>query len=272
MIIIKAAYGTFPDISQLIKSLKMYSIVGFGMLEMPLLHPWNLIALTYIVALSITVIPLITKSSSPKDAKVFLVTLLGIASLLYYQGRSHNWNLMPTMVYFFILLAYFADSLTALAVKYKAFYLPLALIVFVLGSSILQVGYSAPALARLLTESDNKAKNLAEQNLILANTRFIRENSHPGEPVLILVKDYYQGLYYGLADRPAAFNPGFIDLFWRTDYNRLLNLLISNVQTKVFFEPDNFTYYDNQIPALLADLYEVQKSNGRVLLLQRKNP
>jgi len=174
------------------------------------------------------------------------------------------------MVYSFILLAYFAESLAALAVKCKAFYLPLALIIFVLGSSFLQIGYSAPALARLLTESDNKAKNLAEQNMILANTRFIRENSHPGERILILVKDYYQGLYYGLADRPAAFNPGFIDLLWREDANRLRTFLITNVQTKVFYEPGNFVFYGDRIPELLSDLYEGVASNGQVLLLRRK--
>jgi hypothetical protein len=63
-------------------------------------------------------------------------------------------------------------------------------------------------------------------------------------------------------------NPGFIDIFLRSDYDRVLAFLAGNREAKVFYTPDSFRPYDNRIPELLAARYRITSGNGSVLLLE----
>lgn len=268
--IIRLFYGSYPQLFEMFNMIKMFSVIGAGMLPMPLLHPWNLIALVYVVGLSYSISAVVNRTYSERTAIVFFVTILGIGMFSYYQGRSHSWNLMHSFVYAFILIGIFADSLQEIAKREKMIYMPLALIVFVIGSSLFQIAYHSAEISRLFFEENNKAANYFEQNEIMRNAQFIKENTAPGEKVLIIARDYYQGLYYDLSHTAAAINPGLQDLFYRSDYDNLLLLLVNNKQIKVFFEPRVFKFYDTKIPMLLSSLYDIEKTNSAMILLKKR--
>jgi hypothetical protein len=266
---IRIAYGSFPDLLAMFNTFRMFSVIGFGMLETPLLHPWNLVALIYLVALLYVMVALLNREVTGRHALVFLLFLLGVGSLFYYQGRSHNWNLLVTSVYAFLLLGMAADALLLMARKEKGFLVPLGMIMFFLSASLFQVAYSSEALAKLVFETDNKARNASRNALLMADAEFIRENSREHDKVLILVEEYSQGVYHGLSGTASAFNPGLIDLFLRSDYDRLLVWLENNRDTRVYYDPRTFRPYDNRILALLSTRYHPGKSNGRIMLLEK---
>ncbi|SNB48119.1 hypothetical protein [Geobacter sp. DSM 9736] len=267
---VKLLYGQYPQIFDMFNMIKIFSGAGGGMLAMPLLHPWNLIALVYVIGLLWSIVAVTTGTCSSRHALIFLVAVLGTGMFSYYQGRSHNWNLMHSCIYTFILMGIYADTLLRIARREVTAYLPAALILFIISGSLFQLLYDSGRISKLFFEKENRAANLPEQHEILRNANFVRENTMPGEKVLIFVKDYYQGLYHGLSGTAAAFNPGLQDLFYRSDYVNLLKFLIRNGSTKVFFEPRSFEYFDAEIPVVLSTFYEVKKSNGAMMLLARK--
>jgi hypothetical protein len=268
LLIIRIVYGAVPDLAGMFTTLRMFSFIGAGMLDMPLLHPWNMVAICFVLGLLYSLTALLTNSSDQRAAKVFMVTMLGIASFSYYEGRSHNWNLLVPLVYAFLLLAIFAECLQDLLVKERLFAVPLFLLVTLLASSLLQVGYGYNEITRLFNERENRYYNRGEQSRINSDAEYIKQTTVAGEKVLILTADHYQALYHGMSHTASIVNPGFIDLFLRSDYDKVLAFLSGNKGTKVFYTPDLFRPYDNRIPELLAARYRVKSGNGSVLLLE----
>ena len=88
---------------------------GFNMVRMKLWHPWVLIALTYGIALVITVKELKflkNENNSEKFNKnifIFILAILGIGVFSYYQGRSHNECFKAVLYPGIMLLGIFLD-------------------------------------------------------------------------------------------------------------------------------------------------------------------
>ncbi len=116
-----ARSGSMPNLSELGFYQSLFYQTGFNMLPMPLLHPWNLVALIYMVALSISACSLLKRlrgEDLSADAgkrswvnMVYFVTVLGAGLFTVYQGRSHNHNLMATFWSAFFLMTLFVDAL-----------------------------------------------------------------------------------------------------------------------------------------------------------------
>ncbi|HEY6008350.1 MAG TPA: hypothetical protein VIU40_08510 [Geobacteraceae bacterium] len=265
---IRACYGAFPELAQMFSSYRVFAGLGLNMLPMPLLHPWNLLALVFFLGLATCLVAVVNGTATPRHALVLLVTLHGIGALMYYQGRSHNWTLLGATTYAFILMAFFAESLRDAARVERWYLVPWALLVFVLSGSACQLAYASADIAALVTEDANKAQNLPEEREIYENARFIRANTEENERVLIITRDYYQSYYYGLSQTVAAVNPGLLDLFWREDYNRIIRFLAFNKGCKVFYEPEAFEFSDRMIHDVLANEYTVRSTNGQVQLLE----
>ncbi len=268
---IRIAYGSFPDLLKIFSTIKVFSIVGAGMLPTPTsFHPWMLVAFVYLIGIAISVYHIMNRSITPRIAIIFLLTTVGVAAFQYYQGRSHNWNLFLSNPWCFILLGIFADDLLLAAKKHKIFIPLLAASVFVLSFSVFQTVYSSNGIADLLSEDKNKAKSAEQQRLIVKNAEEIRREAGEKEKVLILSADYLQGIYYTLSHTVAAINPGFEDLFFKTDIERIISFLIENQSTKVFFDAASFRFSDQRIPALLASFYDIRESGGSILYLVKK--
>jgi hypothetical protein len=268
---IRIFYGAFPDLGLLFSTLKIFSIVGMGMLPTPsTMHPWMLVALIYLIGIAVSVRSIITRSVSPLSSLVFLLTAIGIIAFQYYLGRSHNWNLFCCSPWCFILLTIFADEALTIFKKQGVFFLPVAGLLFVLSFSLFQVTNDYKKIISLMFEREAKEKNKSEQEFILRNVDFIHSITREKETVMIFSINYFQGLYYGLSHTAAAINPGFEDLFLRTDYERILSYIVENKRTKVFFDAATFRFFDQRIPVLLASLYDVRNSGGSILYLVKK--
>jgi len=268
--IIKLFYGSYPDFYKLFMAIKLFAVVGFFMLPMPLLHPWNFIILVYIVGLSYSIAPLITKKYRTRSTAVFLLSITGTGIFSYYQGRSHNWNLAPISFPAFLLLAIFADDLLTICKKNKIFVVPLSIILFVISFSIFQIVSDHRKITALMFETENKFNNIEEQHQIIKNAEFVDFHSEDREKVMIFVAAGYQGLFHSLSKTTASFNPGLMTLSLKSDYHRIISVLAQNKKTKVFYQPNRICYYFKMIPLVLSCFYDIDKTNGEIALLRKK--
>ena len=272
-VLIRIFYGKFPELIGMFTTLKSFAIIGFNMLPMPLTyHPWMLITIVYLFGLLYSITHLINKKITSRSAIVFLITVIGIGSFSYYQGRSHNWYLFSTNPIAFVLLTIFADDLLRMIKTKKIFFIPFSLIIFFLSFSLFQTIYDYKRIINLTSEKENKIQNIGEQKSIIENADFIRSLTTEKEKVLIFTKIRNQGLYFSYSKTASAVNPGFIDLMMKNDYNRILDFLIKNEKSKIFYEPDQFSVYDNNIPSILSSLYDVKKikPNSSLMFLEKK--
>ncbi len=268
-IVVRIFYGVFPDLKLLFSTIKVFSIVGMGMLPTPAsFHPWMLVATVYLIGILVSVRSIVTRKVTPRSALVFLLTSISILSFQYYLGRSHNWNLLSCSPWCFILLTIFADESLTIFKKQRIFLLPFAGLLFVLSFSVFQVVNDSAKIIGLMFETEAKQKNENERALIMKNADFIHSIAHEKERVMIFSIPYYQGLYYGFSHTAAAVNPGLEDLFLKTDYNRILSCIAGDT-SKMFFDAATCRF-SSQIPLLLSSLYDVRQSGGTILYLTRK--
>jgi hypothetical protein len=270
-VFIKIFYGKFPDLFKLFSTIKVFSLIGFNMLPMPpTFHPWMILALTFIIGLLNSIYHIINKNITSRSAIIFLLTITGIQTFSYYEGRSHNWTLIVIYPMAFLLLTIFADDLLKIIKKHKIFILPFALILFILSFSSFQTIYDYKKITDLVYERENKDQDKDENDRIIENGNFIKNLTIEKERILIFSATHYQGLYHSLSKTTSAINPGFTDLFFKSDYERVLSFLIKNEITKIFFEPEAFRFSDTRIPLILSTLYNITETNGKVLFLTKK--
>ena len=272
--LMRLLYGTIPDLSLLFSTLKLYSVLGVAMMPMPLIHPWNLLALTLGGGLLATLPQLLRGEQEERSATLFLLTLLGIGTFSYYQGRSHNWNLLLIEIYAIALWGIFCDRLLNRVEGSRWLYAPLAVLVFILATSLPQLVYASPKLAKLIDDSDNRLTDLPIQEKMERNAAFIERGTVPGEKVEIFSGDFLPGLYHAMAQRGAAFNPSYIDLAWRDDFDRFLIFLRNNSSVKIYYERSDRLPFGpinreagKTVTALLQCCYTPAETNGSMTLL-----
>jgi len=270
---IKLFYGGIPEFGKMFSTFRIFSVVSFNMLPMPTtFHPWMIIALVYLVGLLYFLSAIVRKNITPRSGLVLLLTIAGIGTFAYYQGRSHNWNLFTCSLPAFLLMTLFADDLYVLYKSKKLHAELFALVLFFLAFSVFQVVFDMKRISSLMKETENRNNAEPEERYIEKNARFIRENTVKGEEVFIFTGSLYPALYYDLSETSAVINPGFGDLFLRSDYDRILEGLKKNETAKVFLEPEHFQFYDQKIPVILSALYDIRSVNPDLWLLNKKTP
>lgn len=272
-LIMRLGYGVTPDLRLLFGTMKVFAALGMNMLPMPLIHPWHLVALTFAGGLLATLPPLLDGTQDERSALLFLLTILGIGAFSYYQGRSHNWNLLPVLLYVIPLWGICADRLLAHAAGNRRLFVPLAVLVFVLATSLPQLAHASRSLASLVEEREDYVAHLAVQQRMEASAAFIGRRTVPGEQVQIYTDPAWQGLYHGLTQRGSAFNPSYMDLFWRDDYVRFLNFLHKNATTKIYFDSNSRPAFPpalaNPVMTLFTCCYAKVDSSGPMLELRK---
>jgi hypothetical protein len=273
-VIIRLFYGNFPQLVEMFSTLNGFAVVGANMLPLPSsLHPWMILALVYISGLVYSIGHLAKREVTPHVAFVFLVTVLGIGMFSYYIGRSHNWNLLSCAPPAFLLATILAGDLIPLVKITRWLALPFVLLLFMLSFSFFNTLYDYKNIVSLVYETENKIENSDEQSYIERQAAFIRKNTVENEKVLIFPATPHQALMYDLSGTRSAINPGLMDMFFETEYQRLLTFLAKNKDVKVFFDPLNFWYSDTHIPAILSALYKVDKMEevGGLICLSKRS-
>jgi hypothetical protein len=265
-------YGSIPDMGLLWSTMLVFSKVGFNLLPMALIHPWNVVALIIITGLTFAIAQWHKKAVTPVSSMVLLLSLISLGYVMYFQGRSHSVNLSVSSGFCNLLLTILADELWRAVRKTNVFVLNAAFVVvlFLLSFSAVELVYNADKVVAYVYQEEDKTRQNQEQEFVESNREFILRNTTEGERIQLLTVSKFQGLYFDGNKRKSGFNPGIIDLFLNADLERFQNALADS-SLSVFMEPEIFYYpYMQRSVATVSALYEIKKGNKSMVLLNRR--
>jgi len=278
-LLMKLIYGYFPNLGLFFNYQSIFYICGYAMIPMKIIHPWNLVILTYLVGLAISVKNFFNKQVSPIDKSIFYLSILGIGIFSYFQGRSHDYCIIGVNYPAFLLLGIFIDKILNKDESLNICCFPstkfistmlISFLIFLNLGLIVEV----PLLVGFLKERYVNITAKKSDN-VLANELFLKSNIQPKEKVLILSNS--SDIYYleSKADAPVKV-PGFLELFLQKDYEKVYSFLIKNKTAKVFFDCDNFVLPANpfkyKIIQILQQKYYVTNisQDGTKMILQKR--
>jgi len=216
-------YGTAPDLGLLWSSMLFFGKYGFGLLPMSIIHPWNVIALILILGLVFSISRWVKKTAGPNDEIIFLLTIMSIGILFYFQGRSHNWCLTTSAGFAVLLLTVLTDKLWSVARNTNLYALNALFIlsIYIISFSLCEVVTNPDKLYDLVSQADDRTNDAIEQTVLTMGKEFILRNTLPEQKIHILTIRRYQSLYFDNGKRRSAFNPGIIELFTNKDLERM---------------------------------------------------
>ncbi len=272
--IIYMGYGASPDLSLLFNTMAVFGKIGFNMIPMAFVHPWNIMVLVLILGFVHSISKLFRKTVTPKDGIIFLLSVVGLGFFFYFQGRSHNWSFSSIAGFSIMLLTILGSELWekikasreqmwGLNILFGAFLL-------IISCSFFEVLYSMPRINELTSQEESKEKQADDQKRFDANAELVAKYSTEKEKVLIFSAMQYQGLYFNGNKRVAAFNPGLMDMFALTDLTRM-EQTIRNTTPRIFIEPEGSPYFYMMRPlAAVSALYDVDSFNKNMGVLSKR--
>ena len=226
--------GSFPNYFLFTQYQQVFYISGFAMLPMNLFHPWNIIIIVYIIGLLYAII---NRGNSYIAKIIFLLSVLGFGIFSYYQGRSHDNNLVAVAYPAILLLTIFADiSLTNLQTYGSRLFHNLTFVVmllFILSISICSIGYHFNQYYQH-SERGFTELNDTRPTILSENIKFITATTIKGEKILIL-SGYLNGIYYAESHTESVLNiPSSSEIFLVDDDNKISEFLSNNTDTNVY--------------------------------------
>ncbi len=258
-LIIKLFYGTAPDILQMFSTINVFSNLGFGMLPMPTSwHLWMVIAVVYLIGIIYSVVAIYKQNINSKSSSIFLLTVMGILLFLYYQGRSHNWNLFSINFPFFMLLSIFANDLLKLIRSEKVFHIPFGVVLILISFSIFQIFGSLSKFTSLISSNEDKITNEVFNNGVQFKAKVIDSLTEENEKIALLTGVECQSLLHTMTKTASSINPGYIDLFTNESFDKQIEHLTSRTQ-KIFLDLQFFGFDAPQLMAVLNAQFELKK-------------
>jgi hypothetical protein len=236
-------YGVFPDYRELIRYMQIFYGIGFYMLPMLPLHPWNLVAIVYIAGLVWGSGALINGTVTHRTSVVTFLSLLGIGLFSYYQGRSHNEVLLLCIYPAFMLLTIFADSLLALETGFTTARMAalgcVIFLVFVAGGLYrgLQTLYFGEV--GIVRRYESHRKGIPSE--VMNRAGFIKDRTRRGEEVLIL--SGHSGLFHLVSQTTNPIHiPSVQETVLVEDYQRILSYVDQGPCRKLFIDVWDMAY------------------------------
>jgi uncharacterized membrane protein (UPF0136 family) len=225
--------GFIPDFLQLSSYIQYFYEYGFYMLPMTLFHPWNLVAIIYMIGIVVSLIAMYNRQQSFQNTMIFAISIMGCGLFSYYQGRSHDVVLNYAWYPSFVLLAIFADRWWHQSRDRKItlqFILALVL-VGVMASSIFSVFY----YYKNIIDRTVQRWSADESSSIETRTEFIKNWTFYGEEELFL--SYHSGIYYSTSKTvPVVDIPGPSEAFLIKDQNIIMEHIKSRASDQIFFD------------------------------------
>lgn len=273
VILIKISYGTSPDISMLFGYMLFFAKYGMGLLPMALIHPWHLVVLGILLGFLYSGVNWFHRKVTPKVAIVFMMAIVTLGFFVYYQGRSHNWNLYGVCGFLFLMLTVLGDELWENIKKTRtvSLYVLFSLFLAAISFSFIEITIHLPKMIDLVYQDNEKDQQAKEQEQVNSNTDFILKNSVEGEKIMLFTKAFYDDLYYDGNKRKSAFNPGMEALVLNKDITKM-TCRIRDSSFKVFIEPSLCNYQFLVKPvAVTAATYELTSVNRSMCLLKKRH-
>lgn len=230
-------YGSVPDYAELIRYIKLFYVTGYFMLPMPVLHPWNIVALVYIAGLAWGIGAVVNGNVTDRTTVVTFLSLLGIGLFAYYQGRSHNEVLLLCSYPAFMLVTINSDRLLVRGRGCRtAFCTGMAGVVFlaVVAGGLWRGGLFLLAGPFGIVQR-YAASRSAEPSEVMKRAEFVRNNTARGEEVLIL--STHSGIYHlaSQTTNPVRI-PSILEIVLTEDYLRILDHLENVSCRKIFVD------------------------------------
>ncbi|HBF35642.1 TPA: hypothetical protein DDW35_13855 [Candidatus Sumerlaeota bacterium] len=242
-------YGQFPDYRLYLSTYTVYKN-GYVMLPMPLLHPWNFLALAYAWGLLQGSRALVNRTVTPRTLLVVFFSVLGVGSFVMYQGRSHDAGLWGPSKEVFFLLTIFADDAWSAFTRQRGCNkrLPHTALFLAAVSPLFCAGIFS-ALGDLPLMLATLQKNLVDTPKITdvgvpRNLVFLHQHTQPGEEVLIISGN--QGVYYAETQTRGAYATGFTDMFYFKEADAFFKTLREK-RVKIFFEPGASAFFYSRV-------------------------
>jgi hypothetical protein len=261
----------------LTKYQRLYYVLGFGMLPLPLeLHPWMLVMALYLFGIVYAQFYWHRGGVNTRFANLILyLSCLGLGLFVYYSGRSDVDNLFSVLWPSLLISALLVDRLLRL-VKTQRVTTALLMItvpfwIFILVASVNQLSL----LPRLLKGDHDFFTHLTtpKEAMILSERNFINQNKGTHTSCLILAQR--QGIYY-LETRLSnpVVGPGIGELISLADQQHFLSQIVSHPVACMFFGMGarSAPIFLNIPLSALLPYYRVQAQNteGTMLLLVPK--
>lgn len=235
-VFMKITCGHFIDYTKMLRAQSIFYKYGFYMLPMKLIHPWNLLILSYIAGLGISVKNLFNHKALPVDKSIFYLSVIGFGLFSYFQGRSHNYCIFAVIYPAILLSIIFTDKILKTEnIMTQFFYksiavFPVCLFIFF----NLALIYELPAISQFTYDKFNISFNTKETYLT-KNIDFLKANIKPKEKAIIL--SYYSGIYYLATKADSPLNlPGPSEVFTKKDYQQLYDFLNTYNKTKIIMD------------------------------------
>ena len=244
--------GEWLNIYSMLKYQEIFYVSGFFMMHMPVIHFWNLVIFAYSFGFIYAIYGALTRTDSRFDSEVFLVSILGFGLFWYYQGRSHDYNLL-TVIHPAIILLGFALFRTKPDIRWNS---PngttskAVLAVFVLLSS-LALSSLDKAIPRAFESFKTMEHAIMNEEQVPAHliesVEFIKSHTAYGEKVIMLLNEEDDGLLYNLTGTVSALPvPGGSERILIREFEEIVSHLNANISFKVFSAANHFFAPINQ--------------------------
>ncbi|GEM_PF-1319953 len=255
-------HGAVPDFLGSASYQKFFYLFGFYMLPMPLLHPWNLVALVYLAGLAYAIQAMLGVGSDRNRAAIILfISLLGIGLFSYYQGRSHDFNLIHVLYPAILLLALYLDGLQTskweacgdrwtVAGKRMA-RMAMALLLAIPCTSLLA------NLPNIITIAARHARINTAHATVTRDAEKLARQLKSQKTALML--SFHSGVYhlYSRTASPLGV-PGMSELLLLTDHQKISEFLMANHEAPVVLDETLFTFgYPPVVDEHLRTLYSL---------------
>jgi len=270
---VRVVYGAWPDLTLLFRTMSVFGELGFNMLPMALVHPWNIVVLILLLGYLYSIAARF-RTVTVKSSMVFLLTMTSLGFFIYFQGRSHNWSFSTSSGFAMMLLVILGDELWTLARLRRHLAMDILFVSFllVITFSLIEVTYGAPAIAKLAFPEEAKTASAGYRQMVESNRDFIRNNTAEHEKILLLTAAPRQGLYFDGLKRVSIFNPTVTEMFLNASVPRLEQAVRSGPD-KIFIEGAEcrFGYLLRPLLVLSAN-YELAAVNGDISLMKKRAP
>lgn len=235
----------------------------FGLLMIPVpdgLHPWMAILAVYLLGLTLGLRSFLDGRHSPFARVAVLLSILGAGLYTYYQGRSHDYNLItagwPSVLLAFLLVDRLLRSIRAgiLApgmrwLGFAAAYVGVVAVLLFPAKAAILAREGLPRWQAALSGAPVRAGDS-----IRGQVEFIR--SHTGTDRDCAILSAYQTVLYAETGFRFPYNvPGVSEMFFKADLDALHRALLLHPVRHLFV--DFPMLQDLELSAVLAPRYRI---------------
>lgn len=283
--------GQFADLKNYLFYQSIFYNSGFFMLSMPVtFHLWNLVLLVYAVGILLGIFYLgkvfVNKKGGEKESPqikivmIFMVSIIGCGLFSYYQGRSHDSNLIASSWSFWFLIVIYTDWIMQILFSrkqppllFQGLFSKAGIGLFGLLLTWILFSYWGGMISFFpanLTKTQNNVENIRhllnkESSPYAQDVRLIKENFAPQSDVLILSNYNQAYLYIESGMKNPLSVPSFGELFLKSDYEKVSHFISQNKTEKIVMSND----FSDDFPKLfqqVVDNYKVAQRGHSIII------